>query len=150
MAQFEYDLLQKKLLLAISFKPKIKSCWHAQLRFQSWKKNKGWWWNLSCFLHFSEIQAPFLLLKQWTITQFFLVFSPSLCFVIITFFHGVIFYGMGTYLKISYKSKSLSTCENWCFNPPLSTPPSNSSPFDALEKAENAVHLIITLWGWQN
>jgi len=48
---------------------------------------------------------------------------------------------MGASLGISYKSKSSSTCENWCFNSSLSTPPSNSTPFHALGKAENALLL---------
>jgi hypothetical protein len=67
-------------------------------------------------------------------TQFFLVFfkKSSLFFNTTTFFLGVLFFG--TCLGISYKSKSLSTCENWCFNLPLFAPPSNSPPFRALGK----------------
>jgi hypothetical protein len=54
---------------------------------------------------------------------------------------------MGTSLKISYKSKSPSTCENWCFNLPLSAPPFDSLPFHAFGKVENTFLLATTLWG---
>jgi len=50
---------------------------------------------------------------------------------------------MGTNLGISYKSKSLSTSENWQFNPSIFAPPFDSPPFHALGKAKYA-HLIAT------
>ncbi len=82
-------------------------------------------------------------------TQFFLSFSPSSSssFTTTTLFFGVFFFGMGTGLRTSYKSKSPSTCENWCFNLPLFAPPSDSPPFHSLGKAKNAFLLTTTLWG---
>ncbi len=74
-------------------------------------------------------------------TPFILVFQHNCLF-----FFSVIFFGMGTGWRISCKSKSPSTYENWPFNLPLSSPPSNSPLFCALGKAENAL-LATTLWG---
>ncbi len=71
----------------------------------------------------------------------FLIFT----FTTIASFHGVFLFRMIISLRISKKSKSLSTCKNWCFNPSLSTPPSNSIPFHALEKTKNA--LLMTTFG---
>jgi hypothetical protein len=53
---------------------------------------------------------------------------------------------METGLRIFCTSKSPSTCENWCFNPPFSTTPFDSPPFHALGKAKNALLLETTLW----
>ncbi len=72
--------------------------------------------------------------------KFFPTFSFSF-FTTTTFFLGVLFFGMGTDLGIYYKSKSPSTCENWCFNPPLFAPPSDSPPFCAFGRAENVLFL---------
>jgi hypothetical protein len=55
-------------------------CWHAQLRFQRWKKKKGRWQNLSFFLHFWQIQTSFPLLKQWTIHMIFTCFFTFFVF----------------------------------------------------------------------
>jgi hypothetical protein len=48
------------------------------------------------------------------------LFSSSFSLIITTivFFLIIIFEARGTNLEISYQSKSLSTCENGCFNPP--------------------------------
>jgi len=92
------------------------------------------------FLFFGQIQLPFLLLEQWNVVghhppKFFKLFYffQSFFFNTTTFFLSVVFFGMKTCLGIYYKFKSLSTCENWCFNIPLFAPPSNSPPFRALE-----------------
>jgi hypothetical protein len=52
---------------------------------------------------------------------------------------------MGISLGISCKSKSPSTCENWCFNLAFFTLPFESPPFHALERAKNALLLATTL-----
>ncbi len=64
------------------------------------------------FLHFRQIQAPFLLkqnneVQYFTIHPNFLAFSPfsSSSFTTTNFFLGVLFFRMGINLKISYKSK---------------------------------------------
>jgi hypothetical protein len=64
----------------------------------------------------------------------------------ITFFFCVFLFGMRIGLRISCKSNSCSTCENWYFNFSLSVPPLDSTSFHALGKARNAL-LATTLWG---
>jgi hypothetical protein len=83
---------------------------------------------------------------QWIFFSTFSIFSSFLTTV---FFLGVLWFGMGTGLRIPCKWKFFSTYENWHFKPSLFATPGDSTPFHpfhAFWKAEN-VFLAITFWG---
>jgi hypothetical protein len=75
----------------------------------------------------------------------FLLSSSSSFITTVSFLH-VLLFGMGIELQISCKSKSPSTCENWCFNFSLFVTPYDSTPFYVLGNAKNAF-LETTLQG---
>ncbi len=80
------------------------------------------------FLGNSSFNSPLRTMKcnASPATQiFFQFFSFFSSFIIISFFHCVFFFGMRTNLGFFCKSKSLSICENCCFNLPLFVQPSN-------------------------
>ncbi len=96
--------------------------------------------SISIFLFF----FPFLLHTMDFFSSFFIFF-------IFVFYHNCLFpcaflFEMGIGLNIFCKSKSLSTCENWHFNPSLSTSPFNSTQFHAFQKPKNVLLLATTLW----
>ncbi len=99
-------------------------------RAKNWIKKKGGVsisWNLPCFFSFlanssSIFPHSVIWCRTSPSTQFFPTFSPfsssSFIITIIAFFFVVIFLGRGANLKVSWKSKSPSTCENKCFKLP--------------------------------
>ncbi len=86
-------------------------------------------WNLPFFFAFLVNSSSISLHNaikwrtSWSIEIFpaFLIFSPfsssSFMVTIVAFFFVVFFLGRGVDLRIFYKFKFFSTCENECFNP---------------------------------
>ncbi len=103
-------------------------------------------------MHFWQIQASFLLLKQWgailhhprKLINFFnlCLSSQSLFF----FCFGAFFFEVGINFFNLKKNPNSISLVNWRFNFWLFAPPFDSPPFHTLGKAENAFLLATTLW----